>query len=120
MHELGLIVDVVDMVERIASEEKLSDIKKVVLDVGEMYFIVPSLMQSVYRAAAKGTRLEGSELVLNMIPATAQCLGCGSTFNPLQEDGICPACANSDYRVTAGKEFEIRQIETGSPLKVYT
>lgn len=120
MHELGLIVDVVDTVERIASEKDLSDIKKVVLDVGEMYFIVPSLMQSVYRAAAKGTRLEGSELVLNLISAAADCLGCGRSFNPLQESVVCPVCGKSDYRVTAGKEFEIRQIETGSPLKVST
>ena len=110
MHELGLIVDVVDMVEKIAAEQQIARVKNVVVDVGELYMIIPTLMQSVYRSAVKGTRLEGSELELNEIEALADCTSCGKAFNPLHEDGVCPHCGESEYTVKAGKEFEIRQI----------
>ena len=111
MHELGLIVDVVDMAEKIVEEQKLGQVKKLVLDVGEMYFIIPTLMHSVYRAAIKGTKLEDSEIELQVVPAAADGSGCGQSFNPLQEDGVCPHCGERDYTVKAGKEFAIRQIE---------
>ncbi len=110
MHELGLIVEVVEIVERAARENKIDRVDKVVLDIGEMYYVVPALMRSVYRSAIKGTVLEGSELEINFIPATSKCRKCGTVFNPLEADGICPACGAEDYEVTGGKEFEIRQI----------
>lgn len=114
MHELGLVVEVVEIVERVARENKIGQVGKVVLDVGEMYYIVPNIMRSVYRSAIKGTVLEGSALEMNFIPASARCRSCETVFNPLEADGICPSCGESDYEVTGGKEFEIRQIEAAA------
>lgn len=114
MHELGLVVEVVEIVERVAREQKIGRVGKVVLDVGEMYYVVPNIMRSVYRSAIKGTALEGSALEMNFIPASARCRSCGTVFNPLEADGICPRCGESDYEVTGGKEFEIRQIEASA------
>lgn len=111
MHELGLIVDVVELTEKFAVENRIDRVKKVVLDVGELYYIIPTLMHSVYRSAIKGTRLEGSELELRVVDAAADCAACGGEFDPLKTDGVCPHCGGSDYTVKAGKEFEIRQIE---------
>ena len=114
MHELGLVVEVAEIVERVAGERKIGRVGKVVLDVGEMYYIVPNIMRSVYRSAIKGTVLEGSVLEMNFIPASSKCRACGTVFNPLEADGICPGCGASDYEVTGGKEFEIRQIEAAA------
>lgn len=111
MHELGLVVDLVDMVERIAEEKKIEKVKKVTLDVGQVYMVIPRLMYGVFRQASRGTRLEGAELVLNEIAAEALCQSCSTSFNPLNEDGVCPKCGESEYQVRAGKEFEIREIE---------
>lgn len=40
MHELGLIIDVVEKVDRIAEEQNLKKIDKVVLQVGEAFSVV--------------------------------------------------------------------------------
>lgn len=110
MHELGLIIDVVDNVERYAEENNIPAVSGVVLTVGEGFSVIPSLMKNVYRQACRGTVLEDSELTINIVEAAALCRACQNSFNPLTTMGVCPNCSARDYEVTAGKEFEITSI----------
>lgn len=110
MHELGLIIDVVERVEAIALEQR-ADVKSVVLQVGETFSVVPQLIRSVYRGAVKGTALEGSTLELEIIPAEVECQDCGTRFNPFETDAACPKCGSDDYSVLYGKEFIIKELK---------
>lgn len=110
MHELGLIIDVVEMVERYAVENEIDDIKGIVLTVGEGFSVVPQLMQSVYRKASQGTILEQSFLELKLVDASAKCESCEKIFNPMHTNGVCPFCGSTEYEVRTGKEFEITNI----------
>ena len=49
MHELGLIIDVVEKVDRIAEEQNLKKIDKVVLQVGEAFSAVSYTHLDVYK-----------------------------------------------------------------------
>ena len=44
MHELGLVIDAVEMTERYAGENNIEQIKALVLRIGEGFSAVPSLM----------------------------------------------------------------------------
>ena len=110
MHELGLIIDVVEIVERVAMENKIVRVEKVVLTIGEGYSAVPQLMKTVYREAIEGTVLEGSKLELEFVDASGACKKCGQLFNPLRSDGVCPGCGGDQYSVLSGKEFEVKEI----------
>ena len=110
MHELGLIIDVVEKVDRIAEEQNLKKIDKVVLQVGEAFSVVPQMMKAVYRRSIPGTRLEGSALEIEIIEASAKGRNCGSVFNPFTCDAQCPCCQESEYTVLSGKEFLIKEI----------
>lgn len=110
MHELGLVIDAVEMTDRYAEENNIEQIKILVLRIGEGFSAVPSLMQNVYRQAIKGTLLENSTLEIEFVEAKAICRECGGSFNPLRERGRCPNCGKSNYEVISGKEFEIKEI----------
>ena len=110
MHELGLVIQAVEITERYAADNNIAQIQSLVLRIGEGFSAVPSLMRSVYCQAIKGTILEGSTLEIEFVQAEAICLGCGGSFNPLKENGCCPHCRSSNYSVIHGKEFEIKQI----------
>ena len=47
MHELGLVIDAVEMTERYAGENNIEQIKALVLRIGEGFSAVPSLMSSL-------------------------------------------------------------------------
>lgn len=117
MHELGLIIDVVEMTEDYAVENGIEKIRGIVLTVGEGFSVIPQMMQSVYRNASKGTLLEDSFLKLDIVEASARCDGCQGIFNPLRTDGVCPHCSGTDYEVLTGKEFEITSIVTDGEEK---
>lgn len=110
MHELGLVIDAVEMTERYAVENDVEQIQTLVLRIGEGFSAVPEMMQSVYRQAIKGTLLEDSRLEIEIVEAQAICAVCRGSFNPLREKGVCPFCGASRYEVISGKEFEIKEI----------
>lgn len=103
MHELGLIIDVVEKVDRIAEEQNLKKIDKVVLQVGEAFSVVPQMMKAVYRRSIPGTRLEGSALEIEIIEASAKCRNCGSVFNPFTCDAQCPVVRRANIPCSPGK-----------------
>jgi len=110
MHELGLVVEVVDRVEKYLNETDSGKLQKVVLRVGEGFSVVPGMMLNVYEKAVAGTSLEGSQLELELVEASAKCLKCGRHMNPLASNGICPNCGSEEYNVLSGREFEIKEL----------
>ena len=103
MHELGLIIDVVEKVDRIAEEQNLKKIDKVVLQVGEAFSVVPQMMKAVYRRSIPGTRLEGSALEIEIIEASAKCRNCGSVFNPSPATHSAPVVRRANIPCSPGK-----------------
>ena len=80
MHELGVIVDVVEKIERIAEEQNITEIEAIVLQIGELSSMIPKYMQSLYPAATEGTILEHSRLEIEVIPGNGRCRNCSQIF----------------------------------------
>jgi hydrogenase nickel incorporation protein HypA/HybF len=80
MHELGLVFEVINRVEALAKENGIQHIQKVVLAIGEISYVVPMFIEEVYAPACRGTVLEGSELVMETIPARGKCRRCRRAF----------------------------------------
>ena len=59
---------------------------------------------------AKGTMLEDTKLIINMIPGMAECNECDEIYNLIEQDGRCPNCGSLDKTVLSGKDFTIREI----------
>ncbi|MDD2969622.1 MAG: hydrogenase maturation nickel metallochaperone HypA [Lachnospiraceae bacterium] len=110
MHELGVIVDVVEKIERIAAEQGIEEIEALVLQIGELSSMIPKYMQSLYPAATEGTILEHSRLDIEIIPGNGRCRNCNQIFSLMQEKGVCPSCGEHDFELLSGKEFMIKEI----------
>lgn len=52
MHELGIVLHVIDQVEELAKENNVSKVTRLTLEVGEVSSIVPSY----FRTASSGRR----------------------------------------------------------------
>ncbi len=110
MHELGLVFEVINRVEALAKENGIQHIQKVVLAIGEISYVVPMFIEEVYAPACRGTVLEGSELVMETIPARGKCRRCRRAFDIVKFEGACPHCGEKDYEVLSGDEFLIKEI----------
>ena len=71
MHELGVVMEVVKAVEKVAAEQQLTEIETLVLQIGELSTVVPKFIEDCYPAAVQGTPLQGSRLKIEQIPGRA-------------------------------------------------
>lgn len=110
MHELGIISAMLKTIQQIADEEQLTQIEKIVLQVGELSGIVPSYMEDCYPAAVYKTPFENTKLELEIVPGIVRCKDCGEEFNALSYDLSCPNCHSASLSALSGRELVIKEI----------
>lgn len=110
MHELGIMLEIVRRVEQIAKTEHLTQVQRLVLQVGELSSVVPGYLRKCYPAAVSGSILEHTELVIESIPGNARCSGCGKVYRFLEHPSACPFCGGADKEMLSGSEFLIKEI----------
>ena len=111
MHEMSYITKVVAAASAEAKKQSAPRVEQVEIAVGEMIGAVEELLISCYREAVVGTPLEGSKLLIEPVPVTAECLSCRQTYHPDREnDYRCPHCRSVNSRITAGRDVVVKNI----------
>ncbi len=110
MHELGVVIEVVKTVEEFAKENGVERIEALVLQIGELSAMIPSYIEACYPCAVEGTMLEHAELRIEVLPGNARCKECGSIYNFLRTEGVCPDCHIKNPELLGGREFMIKEI----------
>lgn len=109
MHELGIMIHIVEKVSALAEQNKLQEIQSLVLQVGELSPVVPHFLEACYPAAVDGTLLEKTELKIEVLKASARCLQCNTIYPPV-EHKTCPNCSSKELTIIGGREFLIKEI----------
>jgi hydrogenase nickel incorporation protein HypA/HybF len=87
-------------------------VHRVALRVGVLCGVVPEALTFAWDVVTAGTALEGSDLVIDRIPVSVSCRGCGAGGALEQPLPIrCPACGGLEVTVTGGQELEISTVE---------
>ena len=111
MHELSYILDIINSVQEVKEKENLLEIKKIVVDVGQMSGVVPFYLHKYYKDAIKGTFLEYTELITNEVAVKILCEGCGKEYTPDKENRYkCPECGERKGKLIQGKGIIIKEI----------
>lgn len=114
MHELALTRSVVQVVTEEAERAGAQRVRAVHLTIGYARDIVDELFEGCFEFLARGTVAQGAELVIERVPLMVRCKGCGLVYHiDVRNDATwpCPRCAQKDYEVTCGMEFQISKIE---------
>lgn len=110
MHELGVVIEVVRTVLETAKENDVTEIDKVVLQIGQLSSCIPRYVEAAWPAAIDGTIMEHTELAIEVLPANARCLACGEIFNAMEHNTHCPACGADRLELLCGREFIVKEI----------
>lgn len=114
MHELSLMGDVLDLVQRDAVQRGFGRIDKVTLLVGTMSNALPDALEMAFGIfqAGKNTMLtDEAELVILAEEAKARCVLCGLEYTPSQAVAVCPVCLFPSGKLTAGETFRVQSYE---------
>lgn len=110
MHELSIVLSIVDSVEEAVRKEEALAVKRIVLDIGTMSGIEMDSFDFAWESAIKQTVLERAERVINHIPAVATCLECHTDFEKTEAYDPCPTCGNFLHALKSGKEMKIKSL----------
>ena len=95
MHELGVTFHIMDHLEKVAKENEVEKIRKVVLELGEVSTVIESYLQNCWTWAAKKRPLfEEAELIVETLPAITYCEECEKTYSTIEYGKICPHCGS--------------------------
>lgn len=112
MHELSMMTSVVETVTESLEAYPGAKVLEVRLKVGALASVIPESLEFCYGIVTEGTPLEGSRLVVNVLPVVVHCARCGQDA---ELDGIqsfrCPRCGEPCNDLRQGRELEIDSIE---------
>lgn len=111
MHELGIVFEVVRVVENVVKEENLPEVDTIVLQVGELCGVIPAYLDECWPAVTNTKPFfKNTKLKLDVVPGMAKCKNCGEVFNVIAYEGYCPKCNSFDKDLLSGREFLIKEI----------
>ena len=112
MHELSIVTSIVETVTETMAAYPAARVLEVRLRVGALASVIPESLEFCYGIASEGTPLEGSRLVVNVLPVVMHCASCGQN---VELEGVqsfrCPRCGEPSSDMRQGRELEIDSIE---------
>ena len=112
MHELGIVLNVIDRVEEIAKENNVKKVTKLTLEIGEVSSIVPSYFSDCFELAMKKTDyMKDTELEMIILEGLSYCRDCKKTYKPTEYAKKCPHCGSDNTYLVTGDEMRIKDIE---------
>jgi hydrogenase nickel incorporation protein HypA/HybF len=113
MHELSLVLSVVNKISSLCEQNKWKRVSRVTFKVGLMRQIEPEILAFAFSSATVGTALEGSEISIIEMPIIFKCKSCGKSSDTEDPRFVCPNCGSSNVDIVSGMEFVIESIEVG-------
>ena len=113
MHELGVVFHVIKMVEEIVTENDLTQVDSVTLELGEVSTVIESYLHDVWKWAVekRSEHMHGCKLKVETIPAITFCEDCKQEYGTVAHGKICPHCGSEHTYLLRGNEFNIKEIE---------
>lgn len=118
MHELGIVMNVLEQVDSAAAEYQAEKVTKVTMEVGEVSSIVPDLFTDAFNWAKKKTDyLKDAELEMIIIEGRTYCQTCGETYKTTAYGKKCPHCGSYETYLLTGDQVIIKDIDAlfGAP-----
>ncbi|MGD0016279.1 MAG: hydrogenase maturation nickel metallochaperone HypA [Verrucomicrobiia bacterium] len=79
--------------------------------VGKLRQVEPETLRFCYNASVRDTHLAGSQLEIEVVPATARCRACRAEF-PVEDNWFeCPCCRSVGAELLTGQELDLTSIE---------
>ena len=111
MHELGIVQNIIEIVQDQTKNFSNRKIKNVFVKVGKLTNVLNDSLVFGYDALIMGTNLEGSKLSIETVPAKIRCESCGSES---VIDGLtfcCDQCKSTSVKLVNGMELTVFEIE---------
>jgi hydrogenase nickel incorporation protein HypA/HybF len=111
MHEMGVAVNILEIVKQEMLRHKATKLISICLAIGKFTAIVPHSLTFCFEVITKGTFFENVKLIIEKLPLIGRCINCDSEFAIKEYSFICEKCGSNSIEIVSGRELFIKEIE---------
>jgi hydrogenase nickel incorporation protein HypA/HybF len=111
MHELSIVMNILDSVEEKAAEMNATVVHKIEMEVGLLSGIEFDALDFALENAPRPPLLEKAAFVVQRIQPLARCNDCSNEFETNEYATPCPKCASIRTELICGDELRIKSFD---------
>jgi hydrogenase nickel incorporation protein HypA/HybF len=111
MHELSICQAMLTQVEQIAAEHGTAMVDKIVLLIGPLSGVEPTLLDRAFSVARCGTVAQDASMEIQVGPVTVFCGRCNEPSEASVSQLICRNCGDWRVTVQAGEQLILKSVE---------
>ncbi len=111
MHELSIVMNILDTVEENAAKHNASVVHEIEMDIGELAGVEFDALDFAISNAPKSGLLKNVEFKINKIKPIAQCNDCNHQFETSGYATPCPKCHSAKTNIIKGNELKIKSFK---------
>jgi hydrogenase nickel incorporation protein HypA/HybF len=110
MHELSVVMSIVDIAQQEAEKAHAGIIEEIEMDIGCLSTIEMSAFEFAWQQGIRETILEKAVKKVNRIKGKAKCMECKVTFPVKNVYDECPVCGGHLLQILEGKELRVKSL----------
>jgi hydrogenase nickel incorporation protein HypA/HybF len=110
MHELSIVMNIVEIAEKETAKANAHAVEEIELDIGKLSTIELDAFEFAWEQAVKKTILENAVKKINRIEGKARCRVCQTEFTITELYEPCPFCNCYKQTVIGGKELRLKRL----------
>jgi hydrogenase nickel incorporation protein HypA/HybF len=110
MHELSIVMSIVDLAEEQVKKHHARAVDRIELDIGTMAGVEFGALEFAWDAGVKNSVLADAERHINRIEGKMRCMKCGREFTVTEPFQPCPDCNDYMNEFLQGKELRVKNL----------
>ncbi len=112
MHEASIAANLLEIVSGQCIKSGYRRIESIHLKIGRASGVMTDALIFAFEALKDGSLAKDAVLEIEEVPVSGHCFDCNNTFSTEQEYILsCPRCGGSSFRMTAGRELDVIDME---------
>jgi hydrogenase nickel incorporation protein HypA/HybF len=110
MHELSIMMNIVDIAEEQVHKASASSVDRIEIEIGQLAGVEMDAFDFAWEIAIDKTVLQHAEKVIHRIEGKARCTECETEFQMSELFDPCPNCGSYFSNLLAGKELRVKSL----------
>ena len=110
MHELSIVMRIVDMAREQVQVHSAAQVEKIELEIGSLAGIEMDAFDFAWEQAIVDSVLSRAERIIHPVQARANCTVCTNQFEMDTFYQPCPTCGSFRHEVVQGKELKLKSL----------
>lgn len=111
MHELSIVMSLMELCEQHAKENDVQSVTKVSVKIGKQSGVEPELLRSSFDTFKQGTICDKAEFDLHLQEVVVKCRDCEAESVVENFNYICAECNSTNVEAIAGQEMHLMSLE---------